>query len=44
MRSHLVLEDAKIENVSEDTFKAVAETLRTSTFLKVYEDGEFFII
>ncbi|CAA2958320.1 la 1 [Olea europaea subsp. europaea] len=24
----------------EDTFKAVAETLRTSTFLKVYEDGK----
>ncbi|XP_022844309.1 la protein 1-like isoform X2 [Olea europaea var. sylvestris] len=30
----------KDRNVSEDTFKAVAETLRTSTFLKVYEDGK----
>lgn len=44
MRGHLGLGDAKPEDVSEDTVKAVAETLRTSTFLKVSDDGEFFII
>ncbi|KAK2968660.1 hypothetical protein RJ640_012503 [Escallonia rubra] len=40
MRTHLGLGDAKPEDVSEDTVKAVAETLRTSTFLKVSEDGK----
>ncbi|CAA2959776.1 la 1, partial [Olea europaea subsp. europaea] len=40
MRGHLGLGDAKPEDVSEDTVKAVAETLRTSTFLKVSDDGK----
>ncbi|GFP80260.1 la protein 1 [Phtheirospermum japonicum] len=40
MRGHLGLGDVKSEDVPEDTIKAVAETLRTSTFLKVSEDGE----
>ncbi|CAI9772340.1 unnamed protein product [Fraxinus pennsylvanica] len=40
MRSHLGLGDAKPEDVSEDTVKVVAETLGTSTFLKVSEDGK----
>ncbi|KAH6760617.1 hypothetical protein C2S51_017566 [Perilla frutescens var. frutescens] len=40
MRGHLGLGDAKPEDVSEDTIQAVAETLKTSTFLKVSEDGE----
>lgn len=40
MRSHLGLGDAKPGEVSEDTVKAVAETLRTSTLLKVSEDGK----
>lgn len=44
MRSHLGLGDAKPGEVSEDTVKAVAETLRTSTLLKVSEDGEFFFL
>ncbi|PSR91248.1 La protein [Actinidia chinensis var. chinensis] len=40
MRSHLNLGDVKAEGVSDDTVKAVAETLRNSTFLKVSEDGK----
>ncbi|KAA8521793.1 hypothetical protein F0562_012466 [Nyssa sinensis] len=40
MRNHLNLGDAKPEEVSEDTVRAVAETLRNSSFLKVSEDGE----
>lgn len=40
MRSHLGLGDAKEEDISEDTVKAVAETLKTSCFLKISEDGE----
>ncbi|KAK4388857.1 La protein 1 [Sesamum angolense] len=40
MRGHLGLGDVKPEDVSEDTVKAVAETLRNSTFLKVSEDGK----
>lgn len=43
MRGHLNLGDLKPEDVSDDTVKAVAETLRNSTFLKISEDGEFFI-
>ncbi|XP_051137745.1 la protein 1 [Andrographis paniculata] len=39
MRGHLGLGDAKPEDIPEDTIKAVAETLRTSSFLKVSEDG-----
>lgn len=41
MRGHLGLGDLKPEDVSEDTVTSVAETLRTSTFLRVSEDGEF---
>ncbi|PIM98998.1 hypothetical protein CDL12_28510 [Handroanthus impetiginosus] len=40
MRGHLNLGDVKPEDVPEDTVKAVAETLRTSSFLKVSEDGK----
>ncbi|CAK9166112.1 unnamed protein product [Ilex paraguariensis] len=40
MRNHLDLGDTKPEDVSADTVKAVAETLRTSSFLKVSEDGK----
>ncbi|KAL8110042.1 la protein 1-like [Apium graveolens] len=40
MRSHLGLGDAKEEDISEDTVKAVAETLKTSSFLKISEDGK----
>ncbi|KAL2525531.1 La protein 1 [Abeliophyllum distichum] len=40
MRGHLGLGDAKPEDVSEDTVKAVAETLGISTFLKISEDGK----
>lgn len=43
MRSHLGLGDVKEEDVSEDTVKAVAETLRSSSFLKISEDGECFL-
>ncbi|KAK8496149.1 hypothetical protein V6N13_098129 [Hibiscus sabdariffa] len=39
MRSHLNLRDVKAEDVPEATLKAVAETLRTSSSLKVSEDG-----
>lgn len=42
MRNHLNLGDVKQDDVSEDTVKAVAETLRKSTLLKVSEDGECF--
>lgn len=40
MKLHLKLGDEKAEDISEDTVKAVAETLRTSSFLKVSEDGQ----
>ncbi|KAK9102688.1 hypothetical protein Sjap_019942 [Stephania japonica] len=41
MKGHLGLEgEAKPEDVSEETLKAVAETLRTSSVLKVSEDGK----
>ncbi|KAF4348424.1 hypothetical protein F8388_015735 [Cannabis sativa] len=40
MRTHLDLGDVKPDNVAEDTVKAVAETLRMSTFLKISEDGK----
>ncbi|KAI8568788.1 hypothetical protein RHMOL_Rhmol02G0227400 [Rhododendron molle] len=39
MRSHLSLGEVKAEEVSDDTVKAVAQTLRNSTFLKISEDG-----
>jgi hypothetical protein len=41
MRSHLNLGNMKPDEVPEDTVKAVAETLKTSTCLKISEDGEF---
>ncbi|KAK9148771.1 hypothetical protein Scep_007528 [Stephania cephalantha] len=41
MKSHLGLEDkTKLEDVSEETLKAVAETLRSSFVVKVSEDGK----
>ncbi|CAK9165144.1 unnamed protein product [Ilex paraguariensis] len=40
MRNHLVLGEVKPEDVAEDRVKAVAETLRTSSFLKVSENGK----
>lgn len=40
MRGHLGLGDLKPEEITEDTVQAVAETLKTSTFLKVSEDGK----
>lgn len=42
MRNHLSLGNVKQDDVSEDTVKAVAETLKKSTLLKVSEDGEFY--
>ncbi|TYH76937.1 hypothetical protein ES332_D04G120100v1 [Gossypium tomentosum] len=40
MRSHLNLRDVKAEEVPEATLDAVAETLRTSSSLRVFEDGK----
>ncbi|KAJ9546876.1 hypothetical protein OSB04_019419 [Centaurea solstitialis] len=40
MRSHLGLGEIKAEDVSEDTVAAVAETLKSSTTLKISEDGK----
>ncbi|KAK9683721.1 hypothetical protein RND81_10G160600 [Saponaria officinalis] len=40
MRTHLSLGDVKADGVPEDTVNAVAETLRTSNFLKISEDGK----
>ncbi|KAL6501961.1 hypothetical protein OROGR_027094 [Orobanche gracilis] len=40
MRGHLGLGDAKPEDIPEDTIEAVAETLRTSNFLRISEDGK----
>ncbi|XP_021739211.1 la protein 1-like [Chenopodium quinoa] len=40
MRGHLGIGDVKADDVSEDTVKAVADTLRTSDFLKISEDGK----
>ncbi|KAJ9168327.1 hypothetical protein P3X46_019868 [Hevea brasiliensis] len=40
MKGYLKLKDLKPEEVPEDTVKAVAETLRKSTSLKVSEDGK----
>lgn len=41
MKDHLKLGNVKAEEIPEDTLKAVAETLRKSTSLKLSEDGEF---
>ncbi|CAO2825918.1 unnamed protein product [Amaranthus hypochondriacus] len=40
MRGYLKLGDIKPEEVSENTVKAVADTLRTSNFLKISDDGK----
>ncbi|KAF7830133.1 la protein 1 [Senna tora] len=40
MRKHLNLDDVKPNEVPEDTVKAVAETLKKSTSLKISEDGK----
>ncbi|KAG6416927.1 hypothetical protein SASPL_124368 [Salvia splendens] len=40
MKGHLSLGDVKPEDVSEVTVQAVAETLKTSTFLKISDDGK----
>lgn len=40
MRNHLNLGNVKPDEVPEDSVKAVAETLKKSTSLKVSEDGE----
>lgn len=42
MRGYLKLGDTKGDDIPEDTIKAVADTLRTSSALKISEDGEFF--
>ncbi|CAH8326488.1 unnamed protein product [Eruca vesicaria subsp. sativa] len=40
MRGYLKLGDSKGDEIPEDTIKAVADTLRTSSALKVSEDGQ----
>ncbi|CAH8360711.1 unnamed protein product [Eruca vesicaria subsp. sativa] len=40
MRGYLKLGDSKGDDVPEDTIKAVADTLRTSSALKVSDDGQ----
>uniref|UniRef100_A0A7N0U9C1 La protein 1 n=1 Tax=Kalanchoe fedtschenkoi TaxID=63787 RepID=A0A7N0U9C1_KALFE len=40
MRGHLGLGDVKVDEVSEETVKLVAEALKTSTSLKISEDGK----
>ncbi|XP_062020533.1 la protein 1 [Rosa rugosa] len=40
MRGHLSLGDLKADAIPEDSVKAVAETLRKSTTLKISEDGQ----
>lgn len=40
MREHLKLGNVKPEEVPEDTVKSVAETLRTSSSLRISEDGK----
>lgn len=40
MKEHLNLGNVKAEDIPEDTLKAVAETLRKSSSLKLSEDGE----
>lgn len=40
MRSHLGLGDVKADGIPEDTVNAVADTLRSSDFLKISEDGK----
>ncbi|KAI8021344.1 La protein 1 [Camellia lanceoleosa] len=44
MRSHLNLGISKPEEVSDDTVKAMADTLKNSTFLKVSEDGKKIVL
>ncbi|MED6110734.1 hypothetical protein PIB30_045595 [Stylosanthes scabra] len=40
MRKHLNLGEVKVDEVSEDTVAAVAQALRTSSSLKISEDGK----
>lgn len=40
MRSHLGLQEAKAEDITDDTVKSVADALKSSTFLKISEDGK----
>jgi len=40
MRGYLKLGDSKGDEIPEDTIKAVADTLRTSSALKISEDGK----
>ncbi|CAM8889800.1 unnamed protein product [Rhodiola kirilowii] len=40
MRGHLGLGDVKADDVSEETVQLVAEALKSSTFLKISEDGK----
>ncbi|EOA16662.1 hypothetical protein CARUB_v10004849mg [Capsella rubella] len=40
MRGYLKLGDSKGDDIPEDTIKAVADTLRTSSALKISEDGK----
>lgn len=42
MRGYLKLGDSKGDEIPEDTIKAVADTLRTSSALKISEDGESY--
>lgn len=42
MRGYLKLGDSKGDDIPEDTIKAVADTLRTSSALKISEDGESY--
>ncbi|KAL2940056.1 La protein 1 [Bienertia sinuspersici] len=39
MRTHLGLGDVKADEIPEDTIKSVSDTLRTSDFLKISDDG-----
>jgi lupus La protein len=40
MRGYLKLGDSKGDDIPEDTIKAVADTLRTSSALKISDDGK----
>ncbi|CAH9074214.1 unnamed protein product [Cuscuta europaea] len=40
MRSHLGLQEAKPDDITDDTVKAVADALKSSTFLKISDDGK----
>ncbi|CAH9106265.1 unnamed protein product [Cuscuta epithymum] len=40
MRSHLGLQEAKPDDITDDTVQAVADALKSSTFLKISDDGK----